>query len=277
MMEVRILLTLKYKNHLGETIDFGNKNYFTNSVGMRDYTWNYESDFNKIKSFNSSCITTKTLTVSIYTDNDTDKYSLFNSIFEIFEKDVLSKIPGKFYFGDYYYSGYVISSVKKEYMPSQNLLTLDLTIASDRNTWVYENLYTFTKNQPISGHGYAYKYPYRYSSSNLKTFFNTALIDSDFKLTIYGSCSNPVIYIGGHPYSVATEIENGEYLEVDSREKTIYKVQPDGAKTNAISYRDRDNYIFKKIPSGVVPISWNNDFGFDITIYDERSEPLWSA
>ncbi len=267
---------LKYKNHLGETIDFDGKNYFTNSVIMRDYAWNYESDFNKIKSFNSSCITTKTLTVSIHTDN-ADKYGRFNSFFEIFEKDVLAKIPGKFYFGDFYYTGYVISSVKKEFISSQNLLTLDLTIASDKNTWIHENFYSYSKNQLISGHGYTFKYPYRYSSSNLKTFLNTALVDSDFKLIIYGACLNPVIYIGGHKYSIATGVENEEYLEIDSREKTIYKVQPDGMRTNAINYRDRDNYIFKKIPSGVVPISWDNNFGFDITIYDERSEPLWSA
>lgn len=123
MMEVKNFLVLKYMNHLGETIKFDGKNYFSNSYKMRDYTWNYESDFNKIKSFNLSNVSTKTLSVSIHTRSQSKGFELFNSFFEIFEKDVLAKRPGKFYLGDYYYTCYVISSVKEDFLAAQNLLT----------------------------------------------------------------------------------------------------------------------------------------------------------
>lgn len=269
------LPTLKYVNHLGEIIDFNTKNYFTNSYIMRDYVWNYDSDFYKIKNFNTVGVGSKTLSVSIYASSQKEAFELFNFLFEVFEKDVLAQIPGKFYIGDYYFAGYVISSSKKEFLSSQNLLSLDLTVISDTNTWVREVTYSFSKNQLISGHGYVYKYPYRYSSGALKMLFNEALTNSDFNLIIYGSTSNPELYIGGHRYLVDVPIESKEYLEINSREKTLELIQSDGTRTSALKFRNRDSYIFQKIPTGTVSISWNNDFGFDLTIYDERSEPLW--
>ena len=267
---------LKYVNHLGEEIVFTGKNHFTNSYVMRDYTWNYKSDFNRIKSFNLSKVTTKNLTVSIYAKRQKEPFEFLNSVFEVFEKDVLAKSPGKFYLDKYYFRGYVIGSTKKQYIEAQKLLTMELTVISDTNTWINEETYSFEKNQPISGHGYVYGYPYQYSSGTSKTFLNDTLISSNFKLRIYGPCYNPNIYISGHVYAVNTEVENKEYLEINSLKKTIFKVQKDGTKINALNFRDRTNYIFEKIPSGIVPVSWNNNFGFDITIYDERSEPRWS-
>ena len=108
---------LKYVNHLGETIEFDGKNFFTNSYVMRDYAWNYDNDFNKIKNFNVAGINSKTLAVSMYASSKDAAFEIFNSVFEIFEKDVLSHTPGKFCLGDYYYNCYVSSSSKKNSSP----------------------------------------------------------------------------------------------------------------------------------------------------------------
>lgn len=267
---------LKYVNHLGETIDFDGKNFFTNSYVMRDYAWNYDNDFNKIKNFNVAGINSKTLAVSMYASSQAEAFELFNSVFEIFEKDVLAQSPGKFFLGDYYYSGYVSSSSKKEFISAKNLLNLEFTVISDTNTWIRESPYSFSKNQEISGHGYVYGYPYKYASLAVKNFLNEALVESNFKLIIYGPTLNPGIYIGGHLYSVDTPVESGEYLEIDSIQKIVDLVQVDGTRSSAINFRNRDSYIFQKIPTGLVAASWNNDFGFDITLYDERSEPKWT-
>lgn len=78
-------------------------------------------------------------------------------------------------------------------------------------------------------------------------------------------------------YAVNVPVEVDEYLEINCREKIIETVQSDGKRTSVINYRNRENYIFQKIPSGVVAVTWNNDFGFDLTLFDERSEPKWSA
>ena len=238
---------LKYVNHLGETVEFDGKNFFTNSYVMRDYAWNYDNDFNKIKNFNVTGINSKTLAVSMYASSQTAAFEIFNSVFEIFEKDVLSHTPGKFYLGDYYYNCYVSSSSKKEFISAKNLLNLEFTVISDTNTWVREEPHSFSKDQQISGHGY-----------------------------VYGPASDPALYIGNHLYSVETAVETGEYLEIDSREKIVDLVQADGTRISKINFRNRDSYIFQKIPAGIVSASWNNSFGFDLIIYDERSEPKWT-
>ena len=79
-----------------------------------------------------------------------------------------------------------------------------------------------------------------------------------------------------HLYFVETEIEPGGYLEIDSREKIVDLVQAYGTCISKINFRNRDSYIFQKIPVGSVSSSWNNSFGFDLIIYDERSEPKWT-
>ena len=268
---------LKYVNHLNNTIEFYSENYFVDSYKLRDYTWNYDTDFNKIKNFNRRGVTSKKLTVSILAKDSQTAASLYNSLFEIFEIDILSKNPGKFYVDNYYFTGFVSESVKSNYSSAQNLLTLELNIISDTNTWIKETTYSFSKNQPISGHGYVYGYPYNYASSANKSFLNDTLYEGDFKLTIYGGTSNPAVSLGDHLYSVETVIESNEYLEIDSKNKTVQKILANGTRISVLEFRDRDNYIFKKVPTGTVSASWNNSFGFDITIFDERSEPKWSA
>ena len=42
------------------------------------------------------------------------------------------------------------------------------------------------------------------------------------------------------------------------------------------SDRNRDDYIFEKIPSGSNDVSWDGAFGFDVTLLEERSEPKWT-
>lgn len=267
---------LKYVNHLNETIEFYSENYFVDSYKIRDYAWNYDKDFNKIKNFNRIGVGSKKLTVSVLASSTQAAFTLYNSLFETFEIDVLAQSPGKFYIGDYYFTGFVSESAKSSYSSSQNLLTLDLTIISDTNIWTRETSYSFLKDQLISGHGYVYGYPYNYASSANKSFSNDSLADSNFKLTIYGAASSPSVYLGGHLYSIETDIESNEYLVIDSKNKTAQKVQADGTRVSVLAYRDRDNYIFQKIPTDLVSVSWNNNFGFDITIFDERSEPKWS-
>mgnify|MGYP007003682516 CR=1 FL=1 len=35
-------------------------------------------------------------------------------------------------------------------------------------------------------------------------------------------------------------------------------------------------YIFERVPAGTCEVSWDNSFGFDLTLYEEEGEPAWS-
>ena len=40
---------LKYVNNKGKTIEFDGKKYFIDSLSFRDYKWDYDTEYNKIK------------------------------------------------------------------------------------------------------------------------------------------------------------------------------------------------------------------------------------
>ena len=95
-------------------------------------------------------------------------------------------------------------------------------------------------------------------------------------MIIYGEITDPAIYIDGYEYSVTGHIGPREYLEIDSREKTVTLVQNNGTRVNWFSHRNKDNYIFKKMPAGESVVSWQGEYRFDIILFEERSEPKWT-
>jgi hypothetical protein len=82
--------------------------------------------------------------------------------------------------------------------------------------------------------------------------------------------------IGDNVYQVNCSIEYDEYLVIDSKEKKVLLHHANGKIETKFNDRNRDYYIFEKIPNGIVPIDWYNCSDFDVIIYDERSEPKWT-
>ena len=113
-------------------------------------------------------------------------------------------------------------------------------------------------------------------SSSSSPINNTNFVASNFKLRIYGACINPAIIIGDHTYKVNCTVNAGEYLTIDSTTKKIYVTGTDGTVTNVFSQRDRESYIFEKIPVGMVTVAWGGGYGFDLILLEERSEPKWT-
>jgi len=93
---------------------------------------------------------------------------------------------------------------------------------------------------------------------------------------IYGACENPGITVAGHLYEVAASVAANEYLTIDSVNKTVVLTHTDGTTENCFNLRNRDSYIFEKMPVGLSEIAVNGDFKFDIVLLEERSEPKWT-
>lgn len=159
-------------------------------------------------------------------------------------------------------------------------MRISLEISTDRPYWVRESKYTF-QPQEASGSGnnmdYPHDYPFDYyNGMSSRILLNEAISDADFELTVYGPCENPEILIGSHKYHVNCQLETGEYLVINSLSKKIYKVKNDGEQVNQYNLQDRDWYVFQKVASGSHSVSWSGLFGFDITLYERRSEPKWT-
>lgn len=268
---------LIYKNHMNEVITFGENGIYVNSNDLHDFAWNYAAKNNRISEFKKG-IVKKTIPVVIHCSSEEEGIRIKNRLFECAEKDVLTMQYGKIIFGDYYLNCYITESKKSDYLISGNHLRTSLTVVTDLPSWIKETTTTFGYGQEEEGKDLDFNsdFPYDYASNLLGiSLNNTGFIESNFRMVIYGACENPEVIIAGHSYQVNVTIESNEYLTIDSVEKTIVLTHTDGTKENCFNKRNRESYIFEKIPSGVSGVS-SGHFKFDITLLEERSEPKWT-
>lgn len=154
----------------------------------------------------------------------------------------------------------------------------DISFFCPRTVWTKENVYSFISTEIASNHNKDYpgKYPHRYANSDGDGYIiNPNYMESNFKINIFGPVINPQVCIGENTYLVNVILEDGEYVTIDSRSKTVVKVLTNGEKVNAFHNRKKGTDFFAKIQTGRQYVSWTGKFVFDITIYEERSEPKW--
>lgn len=111
---------------------------------------------------------------------------------------------------------------------------------------------------------------------------NPGYSGSPAKFVVYGPAVNPSIRLAGNVYQVDVTVPNGGYMVIDPLRRTVTVVAADGTTTDAFSKAHRGSgagsgeYIFERVPVGTSEISWDNSFGFDLTLYEEEGEPAWS-
>lgn len=268
----------KYRNHLGEELEFGKVGLFVDVNDLRDYAWEVSARGNKISRF-SRGITQKTIPVAVAFKNKAYVTEMKNKLFEFCEKDVIAKQYGRIIIGDYYFKCYVTASAKSSYAHDPCFTQFNIELTTDEPYWIKEHSFAFRKLSDVEGAEnleYPYDYSYDYfSGSGAQRLLNSYFAPVDFKMVIYGSAVNPTITIGGHQYKVNVTVQSGEYLTIDSEAKTIVLTKNDGEKVSKFDDRDRSSYIFEPIPAGSQSVLWLGDFGVDITLIEKRSEPKW--
>lgn len=273
-----MLEQLKYINHMNEVLEFGKDKLFINKNDLRDFTWSIKSKNDRISGFKKG-IVSKTVPIILKCSSEEEGIALKNKLFEIFEKDVLAVKHGKIIIGDYYLKCYVTESKKSEYMIHGSYLKITVKISTDFPYWVKESKSVFNYRESVaSGKNLDFRrdFPSDYSSNLIGTRLNnTSFVDTNFRINIYGVCEKPIVNIGGHNYEVNVSVHANEYLTIDSVNKTIVLTHADGTTENCFKLRNRDSYIFQKIPSGQLNVSSNGSFVFDVVLLEERGEPKW--
>ena len=271
-----------YVNSNNEKIDLLEPPYMLQTGELFGYKWNYESKQRlggggKITNIRKD-LEERTLTLSIVNYGVENYEEAIDYLHEITDIDVLKKTPGRLYVGGMYLNCYVTASEKSEWEPEAGYIDVSLTLAVEYPMWVVENPYTFHSFGISSTNNKRYprRYPYRYANGMNSTYIiNPHFVNSNFKLIIYGPVVNPMVTIGGVSYLVNAILEEGEYLVIDSRSRTIIKVKKNGEQENLYHNRQKGRNFFRKVAPGRQPISWTGKFNFDLTIYEERGEPKW--
>ena len=267
-----MLENIRYENHLGQIIHFdGSENIYLAHGDIRDYTWAYETENRRVSKLYKD-IRELTLPVKVLSRSK----ELRDRLYKILDADSATNTQGRLWFDDYYLSCYPINSAKSHYMPDR--LPLELRFVTDSPFWIREITRRFETKSITSGLKYPKRYAYRYTdyAANV-SITNDTLIPSPFILTIYGAVEDPDITIGDQRYMIDTTIAEGEYLTLTAtEEKTITITGVKGVKRNVFNDRLKTVDVFKPIPLGTYEVSWSGDFIFDLTIFDQRSEPPWS-
>lgn len=273
-----MLEKLTYQNHLNETFDFGKDGIYVNAGELHNYAWSVEKRNNRISALRRDIVTTRKLPVIIICQDEAAAIAARNKLFETVEKDILAGEYGKIILNGYYFRCFVTQSKKKDYLKSgSRYMQLDLVLTTDRPVWVAERPYYFKADPEELGElDYPIGYPYDYASSRtMMRLVNNDFTASDFRLDIHGAAENPAVIIGGHTYQINATIDQFDYVTIDSQRKTITLTKSDGSTENLFNTRNRDSYIFEKIPVGENQLLLSGDFSIMLTLLEERSEPKW--
>lgn len=273
-----MLETFKYINHRNETIEFGQAGVYVNSNDLRDFTWSVTSKNDRISGFTKG-IATKTVPLVILCETEQEGIKIKNQLFEIMEKDVLAQQHGKIVIGNYYLKCYVTEGKKTNYLTDKRYMNASLTITTDYPYWTKEVDTDFNMSNPkdLIFLDYSHDYPFDYKAETAVGILNnTGFVASNFRLTIFGFVTNPKIFINGHEYSVNITISTGEYLVIDSVAKTIILYRYNGEKVNCFNARNKQSYVFEKIPPGTNIATCEGQLLFRISLIEERSEPKWT-
>lgn len=210
--------------------------------------------------------------------NPVARAATLDALHDDFENDVRHMQTGKIVWGNWYADGYVVAS---ETVPHNDVgrwteNTVDFYVPS--GYWLKETKHSFTKaSRPATGFlEFPYDFPYDFTPpvASADTWDSGSSFASDFKLVVKGPVTNPRITINGHVYLVNVLVDIYETLTIDSRNKTV-EVTNYGIPQNAFDARGKEQSVFEKIPAGILTLEWGA-FDFDLTLYEERSEPKWS-
>ena len=199
-----------------------------------------------------------------------------------FERDLRNMTPGRIDWGGWTLDCFIVDS--STYPDPNGIWTdNDIQIYAPNPFWTYEESRIFQIRQApgtvseFLDYDYDYDYDYTYDASGSSSWVRTFPFPSDFLLTIYGPVSNPRVIINGHPYQINTTVEEGARLEVSSRDYTVTLISGAGVRTNLFDLRDKTASVFQKIPGGTLTVGWSGEFMFELTLYQERSEPAWTV
>lgn len=272
-------MIIKYVNSTGQEVNLNEMPYKMLVSDILDYEWEVITSSNKITGFGYKVIEKK-LNIDVHRGKEKGARENMNALTDIFEKDVSSGTPGKLYIDDQYMVCYIKSSEKDNWETDQ-IIQCEYGIITDYPLWITEKKHEFRINTGKEvGEYLDFPFDMPFDLMGDEKGMGNVILDHyascDFLLTIYGPCLSPRIVIGQSIYEVKTKIGDGEYLTIDSRKGTVYRIRTNGGKVNEFDNRTTaPNSPFEKIQPGYNLVSWDGSFGFDLLLYMERSEPAW--
>lgn len=205
-----------------------------------------------------------------------DKKTYLNILHAAFDHDIATMTPGRITHGMYYIECFITASSTYYEDPwTQNVLTIYCPYPFWRRDIDYNLKVAEIDEYDWLDFPFGFPYDYRATLPGYAAIQNPGVKPAEWQIKIKGYAQNPIVIIGDLTVGVNAIIGAGEELVISSSDKTIIKYNSYGIKTNLFNARLKDKSIFEPIPYGDHSVMWSGTFDIDLTIYEERSEPLW--
>lgn len=266
-----------YVNSSGERLDLTSGNYRIQTGDIFDFSRDYITYGSRVKRFSMQmCV--KEILLSIVASSSAKFAEAVNRFHDVTGYDVANNVPGKLYVWDWYIECYLISSKKEEWESGIECIDNTIELLAPNPYWTKEIAYEFKASGISSTQNKRYpnRYPYRYANGlSNASVINPHYDECNVLIRMYGEAISPIVYIGGHRYWINTVLEEGEYLEIDSRKRTVIKMMNSGIRVSEFNSRDRAENPFAKVQPGLNDIRFSGKIDFDIVLFIEKEEPEW--
>jgi glutaredoxin len=274
---------LSYVNHLGEHIDFyGDSPFILAEHNLFDWQLTYETAGGRSSGFKlESREFSLKIRIVPKRFKGKDRPQAFSQLINHFVSVVSAdtQVPGKMYArSGEYLEGKIIISNKSDWHVDKSV-TLSCQFLADNPVWQCPHVHEFKSVDQSSYEflGYPHGYPYDYAAvmPGYQTVNNSSTEASDYVLTIHGPVSSPLIYLNGISVGAYVTLSANDTLVINSRDKTVQKISGN-VTSNEFNKRYKGPVsMFSKLEPGVVTAIWSGNFDFDLSIIEQRREPLW--
>lgn len=271
-------MILKYSSSNGQVFDLKVGKFRTRTADYHTYAWLPKTIAQqygeKVYRFDMSAKAYQT-TMSVFGSLE-EKKTFLNLLHAAFDHDIVTMTPGRITHGQYYIDCYITEvSTYYEEPWTQNTLTIYCPDSFWRRDINYQLHEADTEEYEYLDFDYDFMYDYRATLPGYAMITNPGVKSADWELKIKGYALNPMVVVGGMTIGVNAVIGTEETLIISSKTKTVIKVNANGTETNLFNARNKTNSIFEPFPSGELPVMWSGAFDIDLTVFEERTEPLW--
>lgn len=214
-----------------------------------------------------------------------DRKTLIDDLTDSFEHDVITASPGRIYFGNWYIDCYIKGKTTGISGTWNNWTELVTDIYCPYPAWIKEYSKSFLKLAGGSNqheafldyeHDHNYDYTMPYGGDVVWQVDHFA--QCEYEMIIYGPCVDPRVVINGHVYQVYATLDENDYIKINSRKNSVMQFMSNGVQKDLYDFRAKaTGSIFDPITPGNIRVVWSGEFGFDLTLFCERSEPRWKT
>lgn len=265
---------VKYQNHLGKSVDLSSNGIVADVTDVLAWSMDVDDSYNTVRSVSRSVESRKMKVVT---------YSMAarKRLYEVPAVDVDAMRPGRLYVGDWYLVCYVTASSVSGWWYADGVSSYEVEVTVVDAQWRKDVPYVLTERYDGgAGLDFPYDFPHDFGYSNvITTVNNTGFRPADAVIKVYGPTDSCEVTVAGNVYSVGVSLEVGEYVTIDTYERTVRVTRLTGDVENAFPDVEGDyfegsgSYVFERIPVGLNEVIWSGTSDLDLTVVLTRDEP----